>query len=511
MAETGIFDAHNRDLLMGTVFTPRRWAEFAVAETGLFQKWIDGATIFDPTMGEGNLLSALITYGMVKGFGVRELPWHRLYGNELNTRLYERAVERFRIAYGLNMTANFSNEDILTLPRRSYDIVFANPPWQNFVDLPPDYKEAVKPYFLSLGLVADSRELLLGGSRIDIAALVLQVVLQDFLREGGELVAFFPLSLLLNDGAHRQFRNFGIGDLRFSLRQVWDFAGQDIYGGVTTRHGLLHIVRDQPTVFPLPYHQWQEAGWKQGYAMPMLDPTAPFSIFDHPPGPDELAITPIRLPKASVPRQGINTGGANALFFFDRLTDSGDGLVKVGNPHGPDVELPHALLHPLITSANFKNADDTPRKWVLLPYTASGKVMDAAQVAAHPTLSAYLATHLAALQGRKGLLIQNMVARGHWWGLLGVGPYCFFPYKVVWEAYGRGEFRPQIFDARWQVNQSLQAYIPVHSLAEAERVLQALQQPNVEAYLRSLKMEGTMNWAQPGKIKRLIRFEEESR
>ena len=511
MTDAGIFDPDHLHLRMGTVFTPRRWAEFAVAETGLFQKWIDGATIFDPTMGEGNLLSALVTYGLVQGWRMRDLPLHRLYGNELNHRLYLRAIERFRIAYGRNMTANFSNQDILLLPRQPYDIVFSNPPWQNFVDLPPAYKEAVKPYFLALGLVGDNRELLLGGSRIDIAALVLQVALRDFLREGGELVAFFPLSLLLNDGAHRQFRAFRSGELRFCLRQVWDFGDTDIFGGVATRNGLLHIVRDRATEFPIPYHQWQEDTWKPGYAMPLMDLAAPFSVFDQLPTAQDLAIPPIPLPKASVPRQGINTGGANEVFMFDRIADDGKDYVRVSNKRVQDVRLPREFVRPLITTANFRQAERTPNKWVLLPYTPAGKLLDAAQIARHADLADYLATQQPALQARKGVLVHNMIDRGQWWGLLGVGPYCFFPYKVVWEAYGRVAFRPQIFDARWQVNQSLQAYIPVQSLAEAERVLLALSDPRIEAYLRSLKMEGTMNWAQPGKIKRLIRFEEKSR
>lgn len=94
--------------------------------------------------------------------------------------------------------------------------------------------------------------------------------------------------------------------------------------------------------------------------------------------------------------------------------------------------------------------------------------------------------------------------------MLGVGEYNFFPYKIVWEAYGKTTFNPKIFEGHWQANQSLQAFIPVRTLDEAHRILNELLDERIENYLLSLKMEGTMNWAQPGKIKKLIRYEEES-
>jgi hypothetical protein len=53
----------------------------------------------------------------------------------------------------------------------------------------------------------------------------------------------------------------------------------------------------------------------------------------------------------------------------------------------------------------------------------------------------------------------------------------------------------------------LQAFIPVKSLAEAERIQKDLSDKQIENYLLSFKMEGTMNWAQPGKIKKIIKYE----
>jgi thiamine pyrophosphate-dependent acetolactate synthase large subunit-like protein len=87
-----------------------------------------------------------------------------------------------------------------------------------------------------------------------------------------------------------------------------------------------------------------------------------------------------------------------------------------------------------------------------------------------------------------------------------VGKYSFSEYKIVWEAYGKKVFKPRIFDGIWQVNQSLQAFIPCNDVATANKILADLCDPRVEEYLLSSKMEGTMNWAQPGKISALLVF-----
>jgi hypothetical protein len=143
MADIKTFDLSDKALKIGDVFTPLKWGEFAIDKFEIFSKWLNGATVFDPTMGEGNLLESLITYGLKKGFTIESLPTNRLFGNELNTVYFKRALEKFGKKYNLDMSENFSNEDFLRLTPRKYDIVFGNPPWLNFVDLPESYKEQI--------------------------------------------------------------------------------------------------------------------------------------------------------------------------------------------------------------------------------------------------------------------------------------------------------------------------------------------------------------------------------
>ncbi|MCS6821647.1 MAG: hypothetical protein NZ551_07245 [Microscillaceae bacterium] len=496
----------DKELKIGDVFTPLKWGEFAIEKFELFSKWLNGASIFDPTMGEGNLLEALISYGLKKGFTIDSLPTYRLFGNELNTDYYTKAIEKFSKQYGLDMAANFSNEDILRLTPCKYDIIFGNPPWQNFVDLPESYKQQIKSYFFKYDLVENSRNLLLGGSRIDIAALIIRIALKDFLKQNGEAIIFMPLSLLSNDGANRNFRTYSVREVKYCLSTVFDFNDIDVFAGIATRYGLGHFIRDKNPLFPISYFRNENGSWVEYKAKPIFHETDPLSIISK--EDDGFGnIKQVLLKKESNPRQGVNTCGANDVFFFNIYIELNEELVSVSNKSKESIILPKKFIFPLITSKEFRTEESHPSKWVLLPYNLNGKPLEWEQIQKYPELQLYLEANKRILQGRKGVMLNKMLSRGHWWAMLGVGEYNFFPYKVVWEAYGKTSFKPKIFEGKWQANQSLQAFIPVKTLSEAKRIQRELSDKQIESYLLSLKMEGTMNWAQPGKIKKIIKYE----
>jgi hypothetical protein len=510
MAATKTFDSSDKELRIGDVFTPLQWGEFAIDKFDIYRKWQNGASIFDPTMGEGNLLEALITFGLGQGEVIENLPTHRLFGNELNTKYFQCALEKFKVKYGVDMACNFTNEDILTLNPTQYDIVFGNPPWQNFVDLPDSYKQQIKSYFYKFDLVGNSQSLLLGGSRIDIAALVIQIAIKNFLKQNGEAVIFLPLSLFLNDGANIAFRSYCIGEVEFSINKIYDFNGLDVFGGVGTRYGLGHFTRDQLAMFPIPYYRAAAGSWTKCLAKPMFHHTDPLSIMAEDSVDEFDCITPVVINKESSPRQGINTCGANDVYFFTDLKEIDKELVLVSNKTQEAILLPKKFIFPLLTAKEFKDQVTVPSKWVLLPYNVTGKPLEWDQISDYTQLSLYLEKHRETLENRKGVMLNAMLSRGHWWAMLGVGSYNFFPYKVVWEAYGKTRFNPTVFEGNWQANQSLQAFIPVRSLSEAQRVQSELSNKQIENYLLSLKMEGTMNWAQPGKIKKIVSYTEEA-
>ncbi|MGM0375779.1 MAG: Eco57I restriction-modification methylase domain-containing protein [Bacteroidota bacterium] len=491
-------------LKIGNIFTPKAWARFAIEEASLFDKWQKGHTIFDPTMGRGQLLEALVEYGLEKGFSLKELPIKLLFGNELNRENHAEALDRFREYFCADMSENFQNGDIFDMKPQSFDLIFGNPPWQNFNDLPASYKEKIKPLFGRYELIDNPRNLLLGGSRIDIAALVIRKVICDFLAPDGEAWFFMPLSLLLNDGAHKSFRKYKAGDTRYAPKKVYDFHNTEVFHSVSTRYGLVQFQKNEPPAFPVPYKILNNNKWANYVAAPLHGQDAPLSIYNEKKARPLSKHQPIMVSKNSVPRQGINTSGANDVFFFKSYQKLSATTCLVND----QIELPDRFVFPLLTGRNFKPGLIKAAAWVLIPYSSDGRPLTKEELNAYPKLKHYLQLHHKKLAGRKGTFINSWIKKGFWWALLGVGPYNFASYKVVWEAYGKKEFKPFIVDGHWQANQSLQAFIPFESKAEAEKVLKQLKAPDIEEYLLSMKMEGTMNWAQPGKIKKLLQFDE---
>jgi hypothetical protein len=490
------------NLEIGAVFTPLQWGEFAIDQFGVFEKWMAGATVFDPTMGSGDLLEALVKTGLRKGFSIEELPLKSLHGNELNTVFHKQAVQKFEEEYGVDMRNNFENEDFLKLGALAYDIILGNPPWANFNDLPTAYKEEIKEHFFTYDLVKSGQKLLLGGSRIDLAALIIQRAILDFLQDSGDAYFFMPLSLLLNDGANEQFRTYSIGKVSFAPLKVYDFGSSQIFQGVATRYGLVHFKRDILPSFPIDYKLYEGNAWSQLRARPLLAPTDPLSVLKLNEMSPLDGFDFIELPKFSSPRQGVNTCGANAIYFFTsyKKLDASTCLLN------ETIKLPIECVHPLLVGANFNETVLIPKKWVVLPYARTGKALTLEEIQEIPLLWDYFSKHKKVLISRKGSMIGAAIKRGNWWAMLGVGPYNFANSKVVWEAYGKSTFKPRLIIGNWQVNQSLQAYIPALNQDEAERIHKKLSNSAIESYLLSLKMEGTMNWAQPGKIKKLIRF-----
>ncbi|MDB0037820.1 SAM-dependent DNA methyltransferase [bacterium] len=487
---------------IGVIFTPLDWAIFASKKFGIYNDWINGSTVFDPTMGQGNLLESLIRIGVKEGLTIDEMPIHNLYGNELNHQLYNDALERFRKEFHIDMSSNFTNSDFFSLESREYNIIFGNPPWMNFTDLPAEYKVKLKPLFIEYDLVEDTKKMLLGGSRVDIAALVIQKSIADFLTENGHAYFFQPLSLLLNDGAHDSFRRYNVKGINFSLETVYDFNDIQVFEDVSTRHGLVHYKKNKKARFPIPFFGNHKNKWLEKRAAPILSNNGPLSVFNNDAPFPLFNFKPIQLDKDSTPRQGINTSGANSVFFFNAYQDIDEDTCMVNDTY----LLPKKFVYPLLVAENFRESSLSPKKWVLLPYTQNGRPLEMKIILSHPTLWDYLQLKQTALKSRKGKMIQTWRDRGYWWALLGVGKYNFSKHKVVWEAYGRKTFEPTIFSGRWQVNQSLQAYTPLNSKKEAERIQTALKNPVIEHYLHSLKMDGTMNWAQPGKIRKLFDF-----
>ena len=497
---------------IGAFFTPQAQAEFIIRTYRLHRKWAEGASVLDPTAGGGALLEALIRTALADGLEITPAMLSRLKGVEREPSFIKGFSGRISKEYGLT----FPSPPILTGDILSFgeelkaDILFGNPPWLNFTDLPSEEKERLKPYFLKYGLAGTAADLLLGKSRIDLAALIIMKSLEVHLNPKGEAYFFCPLSLILNEGAHNVFRKGILKDRPFSIREIRDYNGYEIFKGVTTRCGLISLQIDRGMERNIPYFSMTgRNSWQRLTASPIAGTGSAYVTRN----PDEatLNLPKIRISRNSQPRQGINTGGRNSLYIFHSSLSKGEGILELANRERK-VLLPEALVYPLLSKEQFRNST-SPARYIFLPYHPDGTVMSRQELEQFPSAWEYIRKNRTLLESRRGVMLQNQIKKGTYWSLMGIGGYTFSPWKIVWESYGKKEFDPQLFalyrEKPWIPNQALQAYCSFRKEKEACRILKELRNPVINILLQRQMMQGTCNWAQPGRIKVFMEWKDQ--
>ena len=490
---------------IGQVFTPLKWAEWLINRWNIFEAWLDGARICDPTAGQGAFPLAMLHIARQRGVPITAERLSRLTLIEIVPSHLAQFRENVRRDFGVDFPASqiFCQDVITETHTEKYDILVGNPPWVNFGDLPTVYKARLKPFFLAEELVPDKQQVLLGSSRTDIAALVLKVALGRLLKKNGVGYFYLPTSLFFGDGAHNGFRNYrakaalnGINSYRdFAVDTVYEFTSTKVFESIGTSYCCTRFRGDTRQDFPISYYREMDGEWVEHKALPLKESTDPWRIVKD---LDELNIDTnlgIRLAPEQKPRQGVNTCGANRVFIFN---------------HKP-AYLPEQFLYPLATKEIWRQNTFLPHKWILLPYhQETGKRLTWDEIKQWDTLKAYLQNAQEVLKSRKGTLLRSFIYRGNWWALLGVGPYAFAPFKVIWQAYGTSDFTPVILSnvegQMWQGNQAMHAFIPCWSKTDAQQIKTALENPKIPILLKQLNGAGKCNWAQPGKIKKILAF-----
>jgi len=456
---------------------------------------MDGATICDPTAGQGVFALALFKIAHERNHDIKEGDLNRIHLIEIQRSNLDAFSELAKREYGVNYPKiNMHCVDVITAtPNVKFDILFGNPPWVNFADLPGDYKESLKDYFIREGLVKEKKSILLGSSRTDIAALILKISLGKLLCDFGSAYFFLPTSLFFGDDAHSGFRNYTANGKPFHVSEIYEFSQTRIFDKITTSYCCAKITLGKNQAFPVSVYRENNRIWTENKAVPFRNSDDAWNVFENGSVPATTRPYEIKLALSQQPRQGVNTCGANSTYIFDTYPD----------------HIPAEYIYPLASNDLWKMRELIPTRWVFLPYNRTTfKPISIHEVDANPILRNYLADNKEKLVSRKGTLIQSSISKGFWWSLLGVGQYSFAPYKVIWQAYGSKDFSPIILEPSsgkpWQGNQAMHAFIPCWSLDDAKRIKSELQSPAIQLMLQNLNGSGKCNWAQPGKVKKIL-------
>lgn len=354
-----------------------------------------------------------------------------------------------------------------------FDYIIGNPPWVNWESLPDNYRKATKPIWQRFGLFPHGgMETILGKGKKDISMLITFSVMQGLLKEHGRLGFIITQSLFKTSGAGQGFRRLEIPEKegkKTPLRviHVDDMAGLSPFEGTSNRTAIMVIEKGRRTSFPIPYTVWRKVKGTRftdnSTLEEVLSATKRLEFLAEPVDPKDktspwLTASPKVLKAIRkllgrsdyVAHAGASTGGANAVYWLERVHERPDGLVVVRNiVEGAKTQVNEVveaiepdLLFPLLRGRDVKRWRAKPSAWILMvqdPKKRRGideKVMQMR----YPRTYAYLKRFEEVLRQRalfkryftRKKATGGIVETGAFYSMFDVGEYTFATWKVVW-------------------------------------------------------------------------------
>jgi len=345
-----------------------------------------------------------------------------------------------------------------------FDYVAGNPPWINWQNLPEGYRKETKDLWLQHGLfVHKGMDTILGKGKKDISTLVTYVAADSYLKDGGKLGFVITQSVFKTSGAGQGFR-------RFKLRRgkpvnvvfVDDFSELQLFEGATNRTAVFVMRKGEPTKYPVTYAYWRKkaAGRKGGFDYDstleeVTNKTERLNFVAEPVKTNDatsawisgrpLALRALKklLGESDYEaHEGINTGGANAVYWFEILKDHGDGTVTARNItegakrkiESVQVRLEKELLYPLLRGRDIARWVAKPSAHILFVQDVEKRrgIEESMMEAKYPHAYRWLLQQKPVLLKRSSQSVKNLMQKHAFYSMFAVGDYTMSPWKVGW-------------------------------------------------------------------------------
>lgn len=544
---------------LGEYYTPAPLADYLCERAA--QAAGPGAHDFlDTACGAGVFLAAAFRFLTRRGTPPEE-ALDRIAGFDLNplaviaarANLYaaaaadaprERRAELLRTA----PRAKVCVRDALAPPEEDarYRVVLGNPPWLAWDKLAPDYRARTDALWRSYGLFnLSGKDARYGGSKKELASLVLYAAVDRYLAPNGVLAFVLPKALFIKGKSGEGFRQFGeqLGK-PFQVLAIDDFSALDLFSGVQSKASAILLRAGSPTVYPIPVRIWtpcagaesipcghaadafaERVGAKseQGQAVPVSrsqGASLRFEPLDNSKRArdpqSELAerlMTDARrrnLPRGYRAQLGANAAGGSAVFWLER-TDLTRPLARAvnlnasGKRPAPRVEatLETALLFPLLRWRDVAEYRCQPPETILLcpqdPETRRGFSEEIMQTR-YPNALRYLALFEEELKARAAY--RRYQNDAPYWSLYNVDARTFAPYKVVWRRMDKtvraALVAPDPASGKPILPQETLAMTPVESVDEGDYLTAVLNSNYARALFASSGAPGAKSFGSPG-------------
>lgn len=344
-----------------------------------------------------------------------------------------------------------------------FDYIVGNPSWINWDSLPEDYRHAVGRIYRKYGLIKRAPKV--GAIKIDISILSTYVAIDKYLKNDGVL-AFVITQTVFESRSAEGFREFKLfNKIPIGILKVHDMIQLRPFEGAQNRTAVVVMKKGTETIYPVPYIIWkkerdrvleidetldsvkQKISFNYLLAAPLSeDPKSPWAV-----GSESLHTSLKRITRGEQyykSREGVNTGGANAIYWINIMQKSPSGnliitnLSHVGKKKAPkieNIEVEQELIYPLVRGRDLKRWKiDFANIYIILPHTeATGMHAlpeDELKSRFPKTYRFFTDPRVKSfLKSRRALIMRWGGSTKQWYSLFEVGPYTFSPYKVLYK------------------------------------------------------------------------------
>ncbi len=420
------------------------------------------ATLLDPACGSGTFLMMATQVASDRGLGAAEVA-ERVVGFDINPLAVLAARVNYILAFGPGSyrVPIYQKDTILEAASdHNFDYVVGNPPWINWQVLPSAYRDQTKQLWQDYGLFPhQGLDTILGKGKKDLSMLMTMIAVDRYLAPTGKLGFVITQSVFKTSGAGQGFRRFRLSStMPIRVECVDDMSAIYPFNDAGSRTAVVVMSKGEPTTYPVPYRVWKRAQKSQQlrHYYPLtkiLDRTerhehvaVPVDADD--PGSAWLtgmpsvidAIRAIVGPADYQAHEGINSGGANGVYWLEVKEQAPDDRLQVCNMVGAkgrmdtvEATLEAMMVYPMLRGRDVQRWQAISRHHMLVVQNPETRIgYDETWMRRNlPQTYAYLKRFEDVLWARRSFR-RYFRPTVPFYTMFGVGHYTFAPYKVVW-------------------------------------------------------------------------------
>jgi hypothetical protein len=399
------------------------------------------------------------------------------------------------------------------------DIVATNPPWVGWEYIPRKYRESISNAWLKYDLFK-AKGLDAAFLKEDISNLSLISSLDLYLKENGlGVYVIRPATMLANHTA-KGVRRLSVFDksIPFNIKKIRTFSNINVFPEALTETATWQIEKNKSPVFPIKVVDWQKKvkRWNPTSHESLLnveesiievlkiaDRTEPHDIESRwfiADANNSDTFKAIQGKNDLIPRMGIFTGGANAVFYINILKENArdcfcSNITERAKNDAPSKEMliENELISSVVRGRDIEMWNFNQSVSIICPHDITTKMYPIEEnklQILYPKAFSYFIEMKDILTNRNGFAgWEKNILQKYFYTLQRVGEYSFAPYKVCWK-YIASEFTICVVGLDKHNKPILPndkvMFIPFDSENEAYFVAGVLSSTVVRGYVNSL-------------------------